>query len=274
MNFFKNIKIRKHVTTVDKHFTVLNNRYLNVYGDVIEASRTKDPGEMLAYLANGAGIKNGMKLLDAGCGVCGPARYFASHFDVTIEAVTATKLQAEIAEQRNKEANLDKRIKVKHGDFHFLSDYYPANSFDIVYFFESFCHSYDIQRVMDEVHKVLKPGGAIYMKDWFLAERLKNKNTELYAHTKRRINEFYSFNFKDGINELKSVEDYLTSHGFKVEFGRTPGYEKGDYELTALFHGNNDIYGPNNEYQENNLVGQINDVFDVIEIFELKAVKK
>ena len=53
---------------MDKHFTALNNRYLNVYGDIIEASRTHDPNEMLAYLASSIGIKNGMKILDAGCG--------------------------------------------------------------------------------------------------------------------------------------------------------------------------------------------------------------
>lgn len=273
-DFFTNRKLKSHVGSVDKHFTALNNRYLNVYGDVIEASRTSDPKEMLAYLAASAGIKSGMKLLDAGCGVCGPARYFASNFDVKIEAVTATKVQAEIAQQKNKEAHLQDKIKVMHGDFHFLSKQFEANTYDVVYFLESFCHSYDIRKVADEVYKVLKPGGVIYMKDWFLVERLKKRDAQLYELVKRRINEFYSFNFKDGINELESVKKYLEQHGFEVEFGKTPAYEKGDYELTALFHGHNDTYGPNTEYAENTLGGEINDVFDVIEIFELKARKK
>ena len=60
-DFFTNRKLKHHVGSVDKHFTALNNRYLNVYGDVIEASRTHDPKEMLAYLANSAGIKTEMK---------------------------------------------------------------------------------------------------------------------------------------------------------------------------------------------------------------------
>ena len=263
----------KHVSEVDRHFSTLNNRYLTVYGDVIEASRTADPAELLAYLAAQAGIGDGMKLIDAGCGVCGPARYFASKFDVTIQGITATRLQHEIAEVKNREAQLDARIEVLCGDFHLLSKYYPAESYDIVYFFESFCHSFDVRRVMKEVHAVLKKGGCIYMKDWFLADRLKKKDSVKYENVKRRINEFYSFNFKDGINELQSVMDYLNGNGFQVEFGRTPTYETGNYELTALFHGNNDVYGPNNEYQDNDLIGDIQDVFDVIEIFELKARK-
>ncbi len=266
-------ELHEHVRTVDKHFTVLNNRYLNVYGDVIEASRTSDPGEMLAYLATNAGIEDGMTLLDAGCGVCGPARFFASKFNVQIDAITATRIQSEIAAQKNKEGGLDSRIKVFCGDFHQLPEYYPANSYDVVYFFESFCHSYDIHKVIEGVRTVLKPGGTLYLKDWFLAERLKAKDPQKHMNVMRRINEFYSFNFKDGINELSAVTAYLNANGFHVEFGRTPGYEKGDYELTALFHGNHEIYGPNNEYQDNNLSGDIQDVFDVIEIFELKAVK-
>lgn len=273
-NFFRGKKLSKHVKEVDKHFTALNNRYLKCYGDIIEASRTENPQEMLSYLAQNSGMKAGMKLLDAGCGVCGPARYFASHFDVSIDAVTATKLQSEIAIRKNAEAKLDSKISVKHGDFHQLSQLYPANTYDLVYFFESFCHSYDIRIVMDEVKKVLKRGGSIYMKDWFLADRLKKRDPKLYETVKRRINEFYSFNFIDGINEPDSVRNYLTSHGFDVEFIRTPGYEKGNYELTALFHGHNDFLGNNDVYQNNYLVGEINDVFDVIEIFELKAVKQ
>jgi len=266
--------LTEHVKTVGKHFTVLNNRYLGIYGDVIEASRTANPDEMLTYLATNAGIKDGMTLLDAGCGVCGPARFFASKFAVQIDAITAVQLQKEIAEIKNREQFLDSRIQVLCGDFHQLSNYYPKNHYDIVYFFESFCHSYDIHRVIQEAHAVLKPGGCIYMKDWFLIDRLKLKDPIKYVIVKNRINEFYSFNFKDGINELASVIGYLNHHGFEVEFGRKPGYETGDYKLTALFHGNHEVYGPNNEYQDNDLGGDISDVFDVIEIFELKARKQ
>src|ERR1051325_792971 len=141
----------EHVSTVDKHFSTLNNRYLTVYGGVIEASRTTDTKEMLAYLASNAGIKDGMKLLDAGCGVCGPARYFASKFDIHIDAITATRLQHTIAEQKNKDAELDSKISVICGDFHILSNFYPANSYDLVYFFESFCHAFDYHKVLKEV---------------------------------------------------------------------------------------------------------------------------
>jgi cyclopropane fatty-acyl-phospholipid synthase-like methyltransferase len=274
MTFFKNLRIRRHVATVDQHYTVLNNRYLKIYGEILDASRTKNPEELLAYLASEAGIKNGMKLLDAGCGVGGPARYFASHFDINIQGITATKLQAEIARQKNAEAGLDKRIEIINGDFHFLSKHYPENNFDIVYFFESFCHGYDIKQVMNEVHKVLKPGGVLYMKDCFLTDRLKKRDKALYEVTLKRINEFYSFNLTEGLNELSSVENYLNTHGFNVKFGRTPGYTTDGYEVASLFHGHNEKYGRNDELMENTLIGEISDVFDVIEIFELKAVKQ
>ena len=273
-NIFRNIKLKRHVRAVDKHFTVLNNRYLKVYGDYIEASRTPDPEEMMSYFVKNSGISDGMEVLDAGCGVCGPARYFSSHFGLHIAAITASKLQAEIAVEKNIDAGLQDKISVSYGDFHFLSSVYAQSNFDMVYFFESFCHSYDIHKVILEVKKVLKKGGILYLKDWFLTDRLRNENYDLYTVVREKINQFYSFNFKDGINELNSVVDYLNNNGFEVQLARTPQYEKGDYELTALFHGNNEVYGPNNEYKDNNLIGSIENVFDVIEIFELKAVKQ
>lgn len=263
----------EHVSTVDKHFSTLNRRYLTVYGDVIEASRTPDPRQMLEYLALHSGMKDGMRIIDAGSGVCGPARYFASRFNVHIDAITATRLQHTIAEQKNKEAGLDAKITCVCGDFHVLSRFFPPATYDLVYFFESFCHAFDYHQVIHEVHKVLKRGGHVYMKDWFLADRLRKRNPARYENVKRRINEFYSFNFKDGVNELHSITKFMNASGFWVEFARTPGYESGDYELTSIFHGDHQELGPNTEYQHNDLSGDIRDVFDVIEIFELKAMK-
>lgn len=271
---FKGFYLKRHSKSVEEHYHVLNDRYIKAYGDIIEASRTENPEVMLDYLGKSMGLKDGQKVLDAGCGICGPARYFAGHYNIAVEAMTVSPKHVEVAKEWNKEFKGPGSINVQVADFHFLSDTYPANAFDVAYFLESFCHSYDPLKVIDETKKVLKPGGAIYLKEWFLSERMKQKDPVKYKDMLQRINNFYRFNLQDGISEAPSIAKALEERGFKVEFCRVPAYETGNYELTAIFHGHNDILGPNDYYKDNWLGGELPEVFDVIEIFEIKAVKQ
>ena len=115
-----------------------------------------------------AALRHGQRVLDAGCGVCGPARYFAAHRDLQIDAITISAVQAEMARARNIAAELDHRIHVAVGDFHRLTDVYPREQFDAVYFLESLSHSSRPGDALASVFEVLKPGGTVYVKDYFI----------------------------------------------------------------------------------------------------------
>lgn len=112
---------------------------------------------ILSIIRRIGGLKN-KKILEIGCG-CGEASvYFASQGAI----VTATDISDEMV-------NLTKRVaSYHHADLTGLScsaDSLPfaANSFDIVYA-ANVLHHVDIKKTLDEIKRVLKPGG--YLMCW------------------------------------------------------------------------------------------------------------
>jgi ubiquinone/menaquinone biosynthesis C-methylase UbiE len=139
----------------------------------------KDSNELLA---GAAGVSPGDTLLDAGCGVCGPAIDIARHIDgVRITGVTISLEQAATATDLIRTAGLGTAISVTVADFHQLP--FAGSLFDVVYFFESAGYSYDPRALFAEVWRVLRPGGAVYIKDVFrrdgiISERARRELSE------------------------------------------------------------------------------------------------
>ena len=96
------------------------NNFLKVYGEVIQAFRTTDVTKLLDYQIETIGFEKGQRVLDAGCGVCGPARYFAKNAGVQVEAITISEDQVEKARKYISEEGLEGKVNVTHGDYHQL----------------------------------------------------------------------------------------------------------------------------------------------------------
>lgn len=168
------------------------------YKNVIQAHRSENIEETLDYIIESAGIKDGMHILDAGCGVCGPAIYFATKRNVRIDCVTNSKVQKEIAEEEIEKNNLSDKVKVHLLDYHQLEKLFSEKSFDLVYFLESYGHATDQTRVIKAAHRVLKPGGKFYIKDYFAAETHSSiyKNLRMLLGIKN-MNKVYRYNMAD-----------------------------------------------------------------------------
>lgn len=63
-------------------------------------------------------------------------------------------------------------------DYHQLA--FPSGLFDRVIFCESYIHSYDKRRLMEEVYRVLRQGGKVVLSDMFLEREPENKEEELF----------------------------------------------------------------------------------------------
>ncbi|QXC60296.1 phytanoyl-CoA dioxygenase family protein [Aquihabitans sp. G128] len=152
---------------VARYYDEWNERYEAVFGDVYQHLKATDHDELLDHMIEVAGVSDGERLLDAGCGIAGPARHFAARRRVHIDAVTVSAAQAERARELVSEQGFDDRISVHVGDFHHLEDAVEGGTYDLVYFLESLVHAADPAQVLRSAFAVLRPGGRLYVKDFY-----------------------------------------------------------------------------------------------------------
>lgn len=120
---------------------------------------------MNAVVADLAGVEAGQLLLDAGCGVGGPAMWLAAERGCRVVGVTVSRAQAQQARQQAVARGLDDRCRFVQQDFLRLG--LADEAFDIVWAQESVCHAPHKDAFLREAHRVLRPGGRVVCADFF-----------------------------------------------------------------------------------------------------------
>ena len=93
------------------------------------------------YLASMMTLRPGMRVLDVGCGVGGPAREIARFADVNIVGLNNNDFQIGRARRYTRDADLEDQVKFVKGDFMKLAEQFGENSFDAgVYLYRSSIH--------------------------------------------------------------------------------------------------------------------------------------
>jgi len=229
-------KSKNSIGDVAQYYDQWTDRYLEVGENLIEAYRTKNINELLNYYIQSMGLKDGMHLLDAGCGVCGPAIHFAKHLAVEIDALTISQVQIEIAQKLVAENKLTNQIKLKRGDYHNLSELYPANSFDGVFFLEALGHAQYPSKVILNTLPVLKEGGFLYIKDFFLRETDDKQGKRNIKKVKKNIDKSYAYNTLD----LHEILTAARKAGYKIGYIKSPEFSD-DIEMRVEFEKRNNI---------------------------------
>ena len=167
-----------------QHYAEVASSYYTLGGSLYELGWERsfhfcpfEKGETLAsgvrrrerYISDRLGLKPGVVVLDAGCGVGGPMREIAHHSGARIVGVTIVPQQVEKARRYNERAGLSQQCEVMLADFMDL----PAAdaSYDRVYAIGSTCHAPDRTRVFEELLRVLKPGGLLAADECVLTGR-------------------------------------------------------------------------------------------------------
>ncbi len=118
------------------------------------------------FLAEIAGITNGTKVLDAGCGIGGSAIWLAKHKGADVIGVTLSKKQIEKAKKLAEENGVNDKTDFQLKDF--TNTGFPENLFDVVWAIESACHITDKKKFLQEVYRLLKNKGRLIVADGFL----------------------------------------------------------------------------------------------------------
>ena len=259
-------KIIKQVHTspqqVKAFYNTYNDSFVKVYGDVIQAFRTTDVTKLLDYQIESIGLQKDWKAIDAGCGICGPATYFADKVGLEIDAVTVSEEQVKKAKKKIAETNSGEKVKVHLQDYHELSNKFPKESYDLVYFLESFGHSHNHQKALRSAWEVLKPGGMVYIKDLFRKVAVLDEHQPRIDQEIEKINKAYRYNIAD----LYEVLHAARKLGYVISALKTIDLKIEEFENLTI----------SNEFQELTGIAKIDNWEDYIfpiDFFELKLYK-
>jgi tocopherol O-methyltransferase len=104
------------------------------------------------------------EILDAGCGMGGSSLYLAKRYNVRISGITLSQKQVDIATELAHKDQV-KNVSFKIEDALSLASF-PDHSFDVVWSLESAEQFYDKQLFVQQVYRVLKPGGKLILATW------------------------------------------------------------------------------------------------------------
>lgn len=113
------------------------------------------------YLSAQMALKPGMRVLDVGCGVGGPAREIARFSGAHVTGVNNNQYQVNKATKYTAQAGLSGQVDFVKGDFMGLSELFGEGTFDAVYAIEATVHAPNFEGIYGEIRKVLKPGGIV-----------------------------------------------------------------------------------------------------------------
>lgn len=190
------------------------------------------------YLAHMMSLREGMKVLDVGCGVGGPAREITKFAGVNITGLNNNDYQIDRATRYASKEGLSHQLSFTKGDFmvspslhlpfrvhtsppgFVLTAYacdkqmsFPDNTFDAVYAIEATVHAPSLQGVYSQIFRVLKPGGVFGVYEWLMTDAYNNSNPR---HREIRL----GIEQGDGIANMVSIPEGLRAiraAGFELE---------------------------------------------------------
>jgi sarcosine/dimethylglycine N-methyltransferase len=109
------------------------------------------------------GLGADSRMVDAGAGYGGAARWLARHAGCRVDCVNLSETQNERNRELTRAAGLDERVAVHDASFEEIP--FEAGRFDYAWSQDSLLHSGDRARVLAEIDRVLKPGGELIFTD-------------------------------------------------------------------------------------------------------------
>jgi MPBQ/MSBQ methyltransferase len=150
--------------------------------DFIEAKYT-----FIDKMLEWSGAVSPERVIDVGCGIGGTSRYLAKRFpDARVTGITLSQNQV----ARGTELASERGIKnVEFKVMNALQMEYPDDTFDLVWACESGEHMPDKKAYVEEMTRVLKPGGTLVIATW--CQRDETPEAPLTEDDKSRLQFLY-----------------------------------------------------------------------------------
>jgi SAM-dependent methyltransferase len=129
-------------------------------------SHYEEVKELTRQLIKFAQINHNAIVLDAGCGTGALAFEIKSqHPDTKVIGINISPNQIASAEKYREKTSCES-VWFSLQDYHHFA--FPSGIFDLVIFCESYVHSHNKTRLMEETYRVLKSSGRVVLSDMFL----------------------------------------------------------------------------------------------------------
>ena len=177
----------------------------------LEDSQTRHQRLMIAKLE----LREGMTVVDVGCGIGGPMRRVIREAGVKVVGVNSSEVQLSEAKSLNAEAGLEHMsdfLSCSFMDMGAIAD----NTFDRGYAIESTCHAPDKAGAFAEIYRVLKPGALFWGQEMCMTDTF-DPDAERHRAIKQDL--MQGIALKD-IATMGEVDLALETAGFQVIEGR------------------------------------------------------
>ena len=194
-------------------------------GETLEESIVRHQRHMIERLQ----LREGMRIVDVGCGVCGPMRRVARESGARVFCINNNARQLERAREKNIEAGLDHVAEYLQCSFMDMSAI-DADTFDAGYAIESTCHAPDKQGAFAEIYRILKPGALFWGQEMCMTDKFDPADSH---HRVLKEDLMQGIALRD-IATFSEVNETLEAVGFEIveaadrdvrEGPRTPWYQ-------------------------------------------------
>lgn len=156
--------------------------------------------ELTRNMARWAELRSGMKVLDVGCGIGGPALRIASEAQCAVTGISTSRVGIEIAASRARAQRLTDRTEFLERDG--MANGFPKESFDCVWIMESSHLMEEKRALLSESARVLRPNALLVLCD------ITVKITIPVWYQVRNLSEFENLNAVFGKQHVELLDTY------------------------------------------------------------------
>lgn len=161
------------------------------------------------FLLQHLGLKPGMRVVDMGSGLGGPARHLASRSRACIVGVDLSSRRVELARAKAEEEGLADLCTFEVGDVTVLP--HPDATFDAAYSIEVGCYVPEKARFYRSAARVVKPGGVFAGWDWALTRQPQGTTEQAIVEA------VLKYQAKANLATVAEIRTHLEDAGFDVQ---------------------------------------------------------